>query len=184
MAELLSRKSVQRTWTDPRSDCRYPAFVDPAPVSGAVLFSSPPCCCGCSRRASRLPRLYAVAKAVTTLPRSSSSCWACWLYMHHFCAGIRFLLLGPAQGSAEPARFSAVVFAVSITLTASSLVRRCCYDPAVSLLGPAMASGLDCAARDGWSWRSIPLILLVTLGALSPAASKPGVRFSPMASSS
>ena len=42
-----------------------------------------------------------------------------WLYMHHFCAGIRYLLLDLHKGvDLQSARFSSkVVFAVSIALT-------------------------------------------------------------------
>jgi succinate dehydrogenase / fumarate reductase, cytochrome b subunit len=43
-----------------------------------------------------------------------------WAFLHHFCAGIRFLLLDLHVGSAlEPARKSAMsVFVVSLVLTA------------------------------------------------------------------
>ena len=42
-----------------------------------------------------------------------------WLYMHHFCAGIRYLLLDMHKGiDLESARLSSkIVFAVSIALT-------------------------------------------------------------------
>ena len=42
-----------------------------------------------------------------------------WAYMHHFCAGIRFLLLDMHKGvDLEPARKSSkIVLAVSLTLT-------------------------------------------------------------------
>jgi succinate dehydrogenase / fumarate reductase cytochrome b subunit len=42
-----------------------------------------------------------------------------WLYMHHFCAGIRYLLLDLHKGiDLESARLSSkIVFAVSIALT-------------------------------------------------------------------
>src|ERR1035437_5500119 len=42
-----------------------------------------------------------------------------WLYMHHFCAGIRYLLLDMHKGiDLESARLSTkIVFAVSIALT-------------------------------------------------------------------
>lgn len=42
-----------------------------------------------------------------------------WAYLHHFCAGIRFLLLDMHKGvDLEPARQSSkIVLAVSITLT-------------------------------------------------------------------
>jgi len=42
-----------------------------------------------------------------------------WLYMHHFCAGIRYLLLDLDKGvDLEAARLSSkIVFAVSIALT-------------------------------------------------------------------
>ena len=42
-----------------------------------------------------------------------------WLYMHHFCAGIRYLLLDLHKGiDLESARLSSkIVFAVSIVLT-------------------------------------------------------------------
>jgi len=42
-----------------------------------------------------------------------------WAYMHHFCAGIRFLLLDMHIGDEMPAAlYSALIaFAVSITLT-------------------------------------------------------------------
>ncbi|HQO29098.1 MAG TPA: succinate dehydrogenase, cytochrome b556 subunit, partial [Accumulibacter sp.] len=42
-----------------------------------------------------------------------------WFYMHHFCAGIRYLLLDLHKGiDLESARLSSkIVFAVSIALT-------------------------------------------------------------------
>ena len=63
---------------------------------------------------------YAVAKAVTSnFLVKLILLGLIWLYMHHFCAGIRYLLLDLHKGiELEAARFSSkVVFAVSITLT-------------------------------------------------------------------
>jgi succinate dehydrogenase / fumarate reductase, cytochrome b subunit len=49
----------------------------------------------------------------------------CWAYLHHFCAGIRFLLLDLHIGDELPAarRSSTIVLAVSLALTLIVAVR-------------------------------------------------------------
>ena len=49
----------------------------------------------------------------------------CWAYLHHFCAGIRFLLLDAHIGDELPAarRSSAIVLVVSLALTLIVAVR-------------------------------------------------------------
>jgi len=89
-------------------------------ISGAVLFLLLPVLLWLFQQSLASPETYAVAKAVTGNFLVKLILFGLiWLYMHHFCAGIRYLLLDLHKGiELEAARFSSkVVFAVSIALT-------------------------------------------------------------------
>ncbi len=89
-------------------------------ISGAVLFLLLPVLLWLFQQSLASPETYAVAKAVTgNILVKLVLFGLIWLYMHHFCAGIRYLLLDLHKGvDLQSARFSSkVVFAVSILLT-------------------------------------------------------------------
>lgn len=89
-------------------------------ISGAVLFLLLPVLLWLFQQSLASPESYAAAKAVVASPLVKLILLGLiWLYMHHFCAGIRYLLLDLHKGvDLQSARFSSkVVFAVSIALT-------------------------------------------------------------------
>ena len=89
-------------------------------ISGAVLFLLLPVLLWLFQQSLASPESYAAAKAVVANPLVKLILLGViWLYMHHFCAGIRYLLLDLHKGvDLQSARFSSkVVFAVSIALT-------------------------------------------------------------------
>ena len=89
-------------------------------VSGAGLFLFLPAILWLFSASLTSPETFASFKAVfSSLPAKVVIAGLIWAYIHHFCAGIRFLLLDFHVGiEKEAARQSAaVVFAVSIPLT-------------------------------------------------------------------
>ena len=89
-------------------------------ISGAVLFLMLPVLLWLFQQSLASPDTFAVAKSVVGNPLVKLILLGLiWLYMHHFCAGIRFLLLDLHKGiDLQSARFSSkVVFVVSIALT-------------------------------------------------------------------
>ena len=89
-------------------------------VSGAGLFLCFPVLLWLFGASLTSPDSFASFKAVfATLPAKVVLAGLIWAFIHHFCAGIRFLLLDLHVGiEKEAARKSAaVVFAVSIPLT-------------------------------------------------------------------
>ena len=89
-------------------------------VSGAGLFLCFPLLLWLFSASLNSAETFAVFKGVfSTLPAKVILAGLIWAYIHHFCAGIRFLLLDLHVGiEKEAARKSAaVVFAVSIPLT-------------------------------------------------------------------
>ena len=89
-------------------------------VSGAGLFLCFPILLWLFGASLTSPETFATFKALfSTLPAKVILAGLIWAYAHHFCAGIRFLLLDLHVGiEKEAARKSAaVVFAVSIPLT-------------------------------------------------------------------
>ena len=89
-------------------------------ISGAVIFFLLPVLLWLFQQSLVSPEGFAAAKAVTSNFLVKIILFGLiWLFMHHFCAGIRYLLLDVHKGiDLESARFSAkVVFAVSIVLT-------------------------------------------------------------------
>jgi succinate dehydrogenase / fumarate reductase cytochrome b subunit len=89
-------------------------------VSGAGLFLCFPLILWLFSASVNSPETFATFKSIfSSLPAKVILAGLIWAYIHHFCAGIRFLLLDLHVGiEKEAARKSAaVVFAVSIPLT-------------------------------------------------------------------
>jgi succinate dehydrogenase / fumarate reductase cytochrome b subunit len=89
-------------------------------VSGAVLFLLLPVFLWLFEGSLTSPETFAVVKSIAAHPLVKLILLGLiWLYLHHFCAGIRYLLLDLHKGiDLESARLSSkIVFAVSIVLT-------------------------------------------------------------------
>lgn len=89
-------------------------------ISGAVIFLLLPVLLWLLQSSLTSPETFAVFKSVVGNPLVKTVLLGLiWLYMHHFCAGIRYLLLDLHKGiDLESARLSSkIVFAVSIALT-------------------------------------------------------------------
>ncbi len=89
-------------------------------VSGAGLFLMLPFLLMLFGKSLGSPESFAAYKEIVSNPLAKLLLWGLlWAYLHHFCAGIRFLLLDMHQGLDLPsARQSAkVVLGVSLTLT-------------------------------------------------------------------
>ena len=89
-------------------------------ISGAALFLLLPFLLWLLQSSLASPETYADARAVVSHPLAKIVLLGLiWFYMHHFCAGIRYLLLDLHKGvELEAARLSSkIVFAVSIALT-------------------------------------------------------------------
>ncbi|MBK7677060.1 MAG: succinate dehydrogenase, cytochrome b556 subunit [Candidatus Accumulibacter sp.] len=89
-------------------------------VSGAAMFLLLPFLLWLFQSSLASPETFAIAKGVVGHPLAKIILLGLvWFYMHHFCAGIRYLLLDLHKGvELEAARLSSkIVFAVSIALT-------------------------------------------------------------------
>jgi succinate dehydrogenase / fumarate reductase cytochrome b subunit len=89
-------------------------------VSGAGLFLMLPAMIWLFGASLGSPESYATFKALAaSLPAKVIFAGLLWAFVHHFCAGIRFLLLDLHVGIEKEAsrKSAAVVFAVSIPLT-------------------------------------------------------------------
>lgn len=89
-------------------------------VSGVGIFLMLPLLLWIFQASVSSPESFAAFKAVAGLPLVKLIlAGLTWAYMHHFCAGIRYLLLDVHVGvDLQSARRSAgIVFAVSLTLT-------------------------------------------------------------------
>ncbi len=89
-------------------------------ISGAGLFLLLPFLLWLFQSSLTSPETFASVKGVVAHPLVKIVLLGLiWFYMHHFCAGIRYLLLDLHKGiELEAARLSSkVVFAVSIALT-------------------------------------------------------------------
>jgi succinate dehydrogenase / fumarate reductase cytochrome b subunit len=89
-------------------------------ISGAGMFLLLPFLLWLFQSSLASPETFASAKEVVGHPLARIVLLGLiWFYMHHFCAGIRYLLLDLHKGvELEAARLSSkVVFAVSIALT-------------------------------------------------------------------
>ena len=89
-------------------------------VSGAGIFLLLPALLWLLQSSLASAESYALARALVANPLVKLVLFGLiWLYLHHFCAGIRYLLLDLHKGvDLESARRSSkIVFAVSIALT-------------------------------------------------------------------
>jgi succinate dehydrogenase / fumarate reductase cytochrome b subunit len=89
-------------------------------VSGAGLFLMLPAMIWLFGASLGSPESYATFKSLAaSLPAKVIFAGLLWAFVHHFCAGIRFLLLDLHVGIEKEAsrKSAAVVFAVSIPLT-------------------------------------------------------------------
>ena len=89
-------------------------------ISGAVLFLLPPVLLWLFQSSLTSPETFATFKSVVGNPLVKLILFGLiWLYMHHFCAGIRYLLLDLHKGiDLASARLSSwIVFGVSIAMT-------------------------------------------------------------------
>lgn len=89
-------------------------------ISGAVIFLLLPVLLWLFQSSLTSPETFASFQSVVGNPLVKIILLGLiWLYMHHFCAGIRYLLLDLHKGiDLESARLSSkIVFAVSIALT-------------------------------------------------------------------
>lgn len=89
-------------------------------VSGAVIFLLLPVLLCLFESSLTSPEAFAAAKSFVAHPLVKLIVFGLiWLYLHHFCAGIRYLLLDMHKGiDLASARLSSkIVFAVSIVLT-------------------------------------------------------------------
>jgi succinate dehydrogenase / fumarate reductase, cytochrome b subunit len=89
-------------------------------ISGAILFILLPVLLCLFQQSLASPEGYAAVKVLAGgFVFKILALGVLWMFMHHFCAGIRYLLLDLHMGvDLQSARFSSkVVFAVSIVLT-------------------------------------------------------------------
>ncbi|WP_301102306.1 succinate dehydrogenase, cytochrome b556 subunit [Propionivibrio sp.] len=89
-------------------------------VSGAGIFLLLPLLLWLFQSSLTSPHTFAMFKSFVANPLVKLVLFGLiWLYLHHFCAGIRYLLLDMHKGiDLESARLSSkIVFAVSIALT-------------------------------------------------------------------
>jgi len=121
MAEIAIKKKRPKNLDLPTIRLPLPGILSILHrISGAVLFLLLPCLLWLFQQSLASPEAFSAAKAVTSnVLVKIVLLGLVWLYMHHFCAGIRYLLLDLHKGiDLESARFSSkVVFAVSIALT-------------------------------------------------------------------
>ncbi|MBK8523692.1 MAG: succinate dehydrogenase, cytochrome b556 subunit [Betaproteobacteria bacterium] len=121
MAEIAIKKKRPKNLDLPSIRLPLPGILSILHrISGAVLFLLLPVLLWLFQQSLTSPETYAAAKAVTDGFLVKLILFGLiWLYMHHFCAGIRYLLLDLHKGvDLESARLSSkIVFAVSIALT-------------------------------------------------------------------
>lgn len=120
MAEIAIKKKRPKNLDLPSIRLPLPGILSILHrISGAVLFLLLPVLLWLFQQSLASPDTYAVAKAVTSNILVKLILFGLiWLYMHHFCAGIRYLLLDLHKGvDLESARMSSwIVFGVSIAL--------------------------------------------------------------------
>lgn len=120
MAEIAIKKKRPKNLDLPSIRLPLPGILSILHrISGAVLFLLLPVLLWLFQQSLASPETYAAAKAVTSNILVKLILFGLiWLYMHHFCAGIRYLLLDLHKGiDLESARRSSwIVFGVSIAL--------------------------------------------------------------------
>jgi succinate dehydrogenase / fumarate reductase cytochrome b subunit len=121
MAEIAIKKKRPKNLDLPTIRLPLPGILSILHrISGAVLFLLLPVLLWLFQQSLASPETYAAAKAFADNFLVKFVLFGLiWLYMHHFCAGIRYLLLDLHKGvDLESARLSSkIVFAVSIALT-------------------------------------------------------------------
>lgn len=121
MAEIAIKKKRPKNLDLPTIRLPLPGILSILHrISGAVLFLLLPVLLWLFQQSLASPDSYATAKALTNNFLVKFILFGLiWLYMHHFCAGIRYLLLDLHKGiDLESARLSSkIVFGVSIALT-------------------------------------------------------------------
>ena len=121
MAELAIKKKRPKNLDLPTIRLPLPGILSIIHrISGAAMFLLLPFLLWLFQGSLTSPESFAGVKAVVGHPLAKIILLGLvWFYMHHFCAGIRYLLLDLHKGvELEAARLSSkVVFAVSIALT-------------------------------------------------------------------
>ena len=121
MAEMAIKKKRPKNLDLPTIRLPLPGILSIIHrISGAGLFLLLPFLLWLFQGSLTSPETFASVKGVVAHPLVKIVLLGLiWFYMHHFCAGIRYLLLDLHKGvELEAARLSSkVVFAVSIALT-------------------------------------------------------------------
>ncbi|MEF8713621.1 MAG: succinate dehydrogenase, cytochrome b556 subunit [Accumulibacter sp.] len=121
MAEMAIKKKRPKNLDLPTIRLPLPGILSIIHrISGAGLFLLLPFLLWLFQSSLTSPETFASVKGVVAHPLVKIVLLGLiWFYMHHFCAGIRYLLLDLHKGiELEAARLSSkVVFAVSIALT-------------------------------------------------------------------
>ncbi|MER2626853.1 MAG: succinate dehydrogenase, cytochrome b556 subunit [Accumulibacter sp.] len=121
MAELAIKKKRPKNLDLPTIRLPLPGILSIIHrISGAAMFLLLPFLLWLFQGSLTSPESFAGVKAVVGHPLAKIVLLGLvWFYMHHFCAGIRYLLLDLHKGvELEAARLSSkIVFGVSIALT-------------------------------------------------------------------
>ena len=121
MAEMAIKKKRPKNLDLPTIRLPLPGILSILHrVSGAALFLLLPVLLWLLQSSLASPETFAGVKGIVGHPLAKIVLLGLiWFYMHHFCAGIRYLLLDLDKGvELEAARRSSkIVFAVSIALT-------------------------------------------------------------------
>jgi succinate dehydrogenase / fumarate reductase cytochrome b subunit len=121
MAELAIKKKRPKNLDLPTIRLPLPGILSIIHrISGAAMFLLLPFLLWLFQGSLTSPESFAGVKAVVGHPLAKIILLGLvWFYMHHFCAGIRYLLLDLHKGvELEAARLSSkIVFVVSIALT-------------------------------------------------------------------
>jgi succinate dehydrogenase / fumarate reductase cytochrome b subunit len=121
MAEMAIKKKRPKNLDLPTIRLPLPGILSILHrVSGAAIFLLLPVLLWLLQSSLASPETFAGVKGIVGHPLAKIVLLGLiWFYMHHFCAGIRYLLLDLDKGvELEAARRSSkIVFAVSIALT-------------------------------------------------------------------
>jgi succinate dehydrogenase / fumarate reductase cytochrome b subunit len=121
MAELAIKKKRPKNLDLPTIRLPLPGILSIIHrISGAAMFLLLPFLLWLFQGSLTSPESFAGVKAVVGHPLAKIILLGLvWFYMHHFCAGIRYLLLDLHKGvELEAARLSSkIVFVVSIAMT-------------------------------------------------------------------
>ncbi len=121
MAELAIKKKRPKNLDLPTIRLPLPGILSIIHrISGAAMFLLLPFLLWLFQGSLTSPESFAGVKAVVGHPLAKIVLLGLvWFYMHHFCAGIRYLLLDLHKGvELEAARLSSkIVFVVSIAMT-------------------------------------------------------------------